>query len=117
MASYCQFSKSTFNRSLISNTQYWGGTSYFSDIDFSDGYYSETVNFSFFSFADHSDVRVNGNAIPDVGSLNLTLTDWSVTFTGAGAVSGETIYIVAMDINSSNVSMTNATSNNFTVNY
>jgi hypothetical protein len=87
--------------------------SYFSDTDFSDGYYADGVNFSFSSDAEHSDIRVNDNALP----INLTLADWNVTFTGAGPVTGETVWIFAQDFNETNVTMTNVTSNNFTVGF
>jgi hypothetical protein len=89
-------------------------SSYFSDVDFSDAYYeNDSVNFSFNSGSSPSDVKVNGNRLP----VNLTLSDWDVTFTGVGPLSDETVWIDAIDFNETNVSMSNATSNNFTVSF
>ncbi len=92
---------------------------YFSDVDFDDEYYqNDSVNFTFYSGSTFSNIKVNGNPIPDnsVG-VSLTLTDWNVIFTGEGAVDPETIWIVGEDFNETNVSMSNATSNNFSVSF
>ena len=77
--------------------------SYFSDIDYSDVNYNQTVNFSIFS-----------NSTPSY--ISASFSGWTLTLSSSVAVT-ESLNITARDLNNSNSSLTNATSSNFIVQF
>ena len=79
-------------------------SSYFSDIDYSDPYYNQSVNFS-----------VQSNATP--AYISASVSSWILTLSSLIAVK-ERLNVTMYDINNStNTTQTNATSNNFEVEF
>lgn len=76
---------------------------YFSDIDYSDAAYNQTVNFS-----------VTSNSTPSI--VSSVISDWVLTISASSAAS-ERLRIDAFDLNSTGASMSNASSNNFLVTF
>jgi len=74
---------------------------YFSDADYSDVNYNQTVNFTIVS-----------STIPSL--ITTSVSDWILTLTATTATT-ESLTITANDLNDSNVSMTSISSNNFEV--
>lgn len=78
-------------------------TTYFSDVDFSDSSYNQTVNFSIVS-----------NASPSY--ISSIISNWSLTLTSSIVVK-EVLYINATDVNETNYTLTSAPSNVFEVEF
>ncbi|MFH1238240.1 MAG: hypothetical protein V1491_02270 [archaeon] len=81
---------------------------HFSDIDHEDNYYNQTVNFTISS---NSSSSIICSPYASVSS------DWMLTLPAPGGVTVEILNITAIDYNSTNSSLSNVTSNNFTVTF
>ncbi len=78
-------------------------SNYFSDIDYSDNYYNQTINFS-----------ASSNSTPSY--ITKSFSNWTLTLSSLIAVT-ELLNITAMDLNGTNSSLTNATSNNIEIKF
>ena len=89
--------QSTYNSAITINL-----SEYFSDLDYSDNHYNQSINFT---------VSSNFNS----SSITSTVSEWILTLSSSSAVT-ETLNITSSDLEN-NISITNITSNNFQVQF